>query len=371
MKIFNITDRRLLLTMLILHLLILPSKAQDLTLNGKLTDRVTRDAIPYASIGINNTPYGTATDEAGNFQLRIKTEYTRGWLTVSSIGYNSASFSIDSLSKVDNIALTLKPGTVLLNAVEVNAKPIDPVELINMALDSIQVNYRQNGFNLIFYSVIDCNSALLNQQFKIESVINGYYEGYSSIAKKRFEILSKRSEGENPLKVSGYTFWPTIELHRADLIADPAATGIFNKKNLKNFDFEYKGLTVFDADTVYKIVYSAPNPSFKITGYRIPRSFYKGVVYITTNTAAVVKHEIETDQFSYTIIYRKFGDEYFPYLVRGLRLQTGAGVMADISNLVRLLYIELDQLNKLEYKTNEFDNLATLPEDESFWMNKK
>ncbi|GCC52812.1 hypothetical protein SanaruYs_30510 [Chryseotalea sanaruensis] len=354
----------------IYFLTIIPTIAQDISINGKLIDKTTKDPIPYASIGISNTSYGTATDEAGIFHLKIKSDYKGGSLAISSIGYNTARFSIDSLSSLNNIVLTLMPSAILLNAIEVNAKPVNPLDVIQMSLDSINVNYRQNGFNLIFYSVMNCKSTVLNQHYKIESIINGYYDGYSSVAKKRFEIISKKSEGDNPLAVSEYPFWPTLELHRADLIADPAATGIFNKKNLDKFDFEYKGITVFDADTVYKILYNAPKPSFKITGYRVPRKFYKGTVYITTNTLAIVKHEIETNEFSYTIIYRKFGNEYFPYLVRGLRTQTGSGVMANITNLVRLLFIELDQINKLDYKTNEFNNLASLPEDESFWMDR-
>ncbi|MCZ8215625.1 MAG: carboxypeptidase-like regulatory domain-containing protein [Cyclobacteriaceae bacterium] len=345
--------------------------SQDLVIKGKLIDSTTHEPIPYASIGIQNSLYGTATDEAGIFHLKVKHADRDGILKISSVGYNSAFFSIDSLSKVGEVVLHSVPGSVVLHAVEVTTKPINPTEIIKMALDSIVTNYRQENFNLIFYSVLDCKSILLNTHYKIESIINGYYDGYSSVAKKRFEIVRKRSFGENPLKVADYPFWPTLELHRADLIADPALTGIFNKRNLDQFSFQYQGVTTFDMDTVYKISYHAPNPTAKLTGYATKRKFYKGIVYITTRNAAIVKHEIETDQFYNIIIYRKFGNEYFPYLLRGVRTQTGTGSMTNITNLIRLLYIELDQINKLDYKTNEFDNLSSLPEDNSFDIDKQ
>lgn len=359
----------LIITTYIILILINTGTAQQSSfhINGLIRDWETKEAIPYANVSITNTTRGTAADKNGEFNLLINRSDLKESLKISSIGFLSKALPIDSLNGNTKILIELKSDIKLLNAVQINQNRISPVEIIKSALDSIGRNYETKAFNLEFYSEMNAQNTLTNQRYKVESLILGYYEGYASNADKKFEILKKRASGDNPLKTTNYPFWPTLEVHRADLIADPLKTGILNAKNLDKFLYNYLGLRTYETDTVYHIEYYAPKPSQKITGYGIVPKTYRGSIFITTITNAIVKHEIETDQFSYSIIYKKYDEHYFPYLISGQRRLGGENIFSTVNNLVRLTNIELINTKIIDYKTNEFDNLSELPDDKEFW----
>ena len=274
---------------------------------------------------------------------------------------------IDSLKPKTPVVIELKSAIKVLNEILIRQSPINSIDIIKLAIDSIGKNYKAEAFNLEFYSEITAESLLTNQKFKVESIILGYYNGYASNDDKKFEIVKKRALGDNPLKVSDYPFWPTLEMHRADLITDPNRTGILNEKNLEKFEFKYLGTQTYDTDTVYHIEYFAPKPTQKITGYGIVPKTYKGSIFITTTTNAIVKHEIETDQFSYSIIYKMVDGHYYPYLLSGERRLVGENIFSTVYNIVRLTNIVLTNIKVIDYRTNEFQNLSELPDDKEFW----
>jgi hypothetical protein len=361
--------KRLLVTTCIVLNLIFPGIAQqnDLYITGQILDRETKEVIPYASISITNTTRGTAANKNGEFGLLIKNSELKESIKISSIGFKSRVLLLDSLKARLPVRIELTADIKVLNEVTINQSRINPVEIIKSAIDSVGKNYKMDAFNLEFYSQMIADNSLTNQNFKVESIILGYYMGYANSVDKKFEIVKKRAFGDNPLKASDYPFWPTLEIHRADLIASPDKTGILNEKNLDKFEFNYLGTLTYDNDTVYHIDYFAPKPSQKITGYGIVPKTYKGSIFITTTTHAIVKHEIVTDQFSYTIIYKYHEGDYFPYLISGERRLGGENLFSTVYNMVRLTNIELTNIKVIDYKTNEFQNLSDLPDDTEFW----
>jgi hypothetical protein len=343
--------------------------AQQSTINlhGLIRDQATQEPIPYASISIINSTRGTAANAKGEFDLMIKQSDAGASLKISSIGFLSRTIALDSIQNTASFVIELQADIKLLKEIEVSQSRINPVEIIKAAIDSAGKNYRNEPFNLEFYSEISATNILTHQAFKVESIIVGYYQGYATAIDKRFEIVKKRASGDNPLQATDYPFWPTLEIHRADLIADPSKTGILNEKNIDKFEYNYAGVVMYDEDTLYQIEYVAPKPTQKITGYGVVPKVYKGTIYITTSSNAIVKHEIETDQFSYSIIYKKIKSNYFPYILRGERRLMGENLFSTVSNIVRLTNIELDNVKVIDYKTNEFQNLSQLPDDKEYW----
>jgi hypothetical protein len=336
-------------------------------LQGIIRDRETKEPIPYASISIINSTRGTAANARGEFSLMIRSADRKDSIKISSIGFTSVVMALDRINPEETWMVELPPDIKLLQEIEINQKPMDPVEIIKSAIDSIRKNYRNEPFNLEFYSEMQATNALTNQEFTVESIITGYYPGYSNHVDKRFEIIKKRARGDNPLDVIDYPFWPTLEIHRADLIADPHKTGILNEKYITKFQYTYRGILTYDSDTLYHIDYVLPKPTEKITGYGIVPKVYRGSIYITTESNAIVKHEIVTDQFLYSIVYRKNEGYYFPYIIRGERILKGENMFTGVYNIVRLISMELNQVKVIDYQTNEFYNLSRLPDDQDYW----
>lgn len=97
------------------------SLAQPGIIKGKVSDRETRKPLPFASVYINYTTYGTTTDTDGSYLLdHLPTGEQE--LVVSFIGYRSYHAKInvnDSIPTVLNI--TLQPETTQLHEVQVNS----------------------------------------------------------------------------------------------------------------------------------------------------------------------------------------------------------------------------------------------------------
>lgn len=343
------------------------AQVNNFHIHGIIRDQATKEPIPFANISISNSTRGTAANAEGIFDIVLKPSDLSESIKISSIGFISKTVLLDSIRNSNPFILELQPDIKVLNEIEVHQNPINPVEIIKAAIDSVNNNYRTEPFNLEFYSVMMATNVVTNQEFKVESIILGYYPGYANKVDKKFEILKKRAQGDNPLKAMDYPFWPTLEIHRADLIADPYKTGILNEKYLDKFEYNYLGVLTYDTDTLYHIEYSAPKPTEKITGYGVVPKMYKGAIYISTSSNAIVRHDIDTDQFSYSIIYTKRDDHYFPYFISGERRLKGENMFSKVYNVVRLINMELVNVNVIDYKTNEFQNLSQLPDDTDYW----
>jgi hypothetical protein len=359
--------RLLILTVFIIQSLGAFAQDKDLLFHGTIRDIESKAPIPFASISITNTTRGSAADESGNFKLLVKAEDLKYELKVSSIGYLTKSYKISSLDPV-TLNLELQSDVKLLSEITIAENAINPIEVVKGAIDSLFVNYRIEPFNMNFYSTLTASNAVTGEQFKVESIVFGYCKGYGTNSEKNFEILKRRTEGNNFLKALDYPFWPTLEIHRADVISDPFKTGILNVDNLDKFTFSYSGVSVYELDTVYQIDYYAPKPTKKITGYGVVPEVYKGTIFITVASHAIVRHDIETDQFQHSIIYKKIGDKYFPYLINGKRKLKGANAFININNSIILTSIALDEVQVIERNTNEFRNIMEVPEDVEYWQ---
>ena len=341
-------------------------------IKGTLIDNVTKTGIGFASIGITNTTLGTAANEKGEFTLRIEDQYKSEQIKISCIGYITQTVKIDSLLLVnkDSITIKLMPDVALLDEIVLQAAPIDPAEIIKLTLSSLDKNYMQSPFNIELFSIINANDSVSGETFKVESIVNGYYEGYKPKGKKKFEIAHKRTTGNNPLKTINYGYWPSFEIHAADLLTTEYRKGIFNLDNLHKFKLKYAGVSIYENDTVYNIEYYAPKPTAKITGYGTVPKTYKGNIYITTSTNAVVRHEIETESFKYHVIYNKLGDKYFPYYFSGLRVNdfklSGGKRKFKTFNTLVVTKVDLQNVKVIDENANESD-INKVPYDEKYW----
>lgn len=91
-------------------------------LSGTIVDQETKQAIPGASINIKNTVLGTATNNDGKFELKIKASFPFT-LVITSLGFKSQEFLVKNTESTLNIALVTQ--TQLGQEVVVTASRLD------------------------------------------------------------------------------------------------------------------------------------------------------------------------------------------------------------------------------------------------------
>ena len=80
---------------------------QYLLLNGKVMDKKTRQPVPYAHIGIPEKGIGTTSGFDGKFELKVPVEYQNTTMTVSCMGYETASQSVQRFKEGSTIQLDM------------------------------------------------------------------------------------------------------------------------------------------------------------------------------------------------------------------------------------------------------------------------
>jgi outer membrane receptor protein involved in Fe transport len=112
------TSTRTLFVFLLIFLISNRSSAQAVTVSGKISNEDSKDAIPAASILLKGGTSGTFTDSHGNFKFTVNHAFPFT-LVISSIGYESKEFVVESVSSA--IEIELKPSSVIGTEVVVSA----------------------------------------------------------------------------------------------------------------------------------------------------------------------------------------------------------------------------------------------------------
>ena len=93
----------------------------QITISGKITDKVTNEGIPFASIGIKGKSIGTLSNEHGVFTLLIKEVIDMDSLNITAIGYRSQRFVMKEAKSFNNQPIQLPQSSVNLS--EIVVKP--------------------------------------------------------------------------------------------------------------------------------------------------------------------------------------------------------------------------------------------------------
>ncbi len=132
---------------LLILLLALPCLSQSQTLNGRIVDGQTGEAVPFATVvtGVNK---GTISNEEGYFYLDTS-GLTAAGIKISCMGYETLEIPADSLDSLD--VLRLNPAAIRLNEVRVGERIPEAEEIIRKVNENIPVNYYTDERNYTFF----------------------------------------------------------------------------------------------------------------------------------------------------------------------------------------------------------------------------
>jgi len=94
--------------------------SQNIRLTGTLKDEESGEAIIYASVFVNGTPYGTTTNEYGFFSMVLPMDSFK--LSISCMGYEEKTMSFVSSTNKSNVEIKLKKHAQQLSEVNVKRK---------------------------------------------------------------------------------------------------------------------------------------------------------------------------------------------------------------------------------------------------------
>src|SRR5437868_2058968 len=82
------------------------AEGQKITITAKVTDAETGESLGYASVSLKGKPIGTVTNDQGDFDFHIPSDFRNDIFLVSMLGYES--YEAPAWTLLDNKEQTIK-----------------------------------------------------------------------------------------------------------------------------------------------------------------------------------------------------------------------------------------------------------------------
>ena len=227
------------------------------TVSGTITDDK-KHPIPYATVFVKELNFGTATNEAGRYEIQLSQgDYT---LTFQSLGYESQTRKIQMNSSNQQVSMVLKERVYILKEVVVSGGKEDPAYAImrkvisfapiyNRQIKSSETEVYLRG-SLMVNKISKLTKWIAKDQLKkskleegktyLEESVNEVYYTYPNTIKQVVKSLHStipldtKDQGKNVINIgSGSVYDPN---YFSQNVRSPLAPGAFNF-----YQFRYEG----------------------------------------------------------------------------------------------------------------------------------
>lgn len=106
-------------------------------IQGKVSDLVTREPLSYVSVSVKGHPYGTITNQDGEYIFKIPEPYWQDSVMFSFVGYNSGTYAHQQL--LENGSVQLRSISIRIREVRVRAVSVE--EILEGIRENITKNY--------------------------------------------------------------------------------------------------------------------------------------------------------------------------------------------------------------------------------------
>ncbi|MCY1636171.1 carboxypeptidase-like regulatory domain-containing protein [Marinifilum sp. D737] len=264
-------------------------------LTGIVKDLNSKEALPYASIGIRGKHVGTITNQDGEFSLSISSENLNDTLVFSYVGYQNNEIVVANLKK-NQIEVELKEDFISLQ--EVIIRNNDPLALVHAAVNNIHKNYPQKSTNLTsFYR----ESVMKNNKYMIylESVLDIYKSSYShQDALERVKVFKSR-------KIYDVTRLDTISFRlkggiqgclQLDIVKN--LPEFLNEEYTHLYNYRLLDISTYNNRSVYIIEFK-PRP-------KLSEPMLEGKLFIETNNLAIIRAEFGFEKYRMNELKNRF-----------------------------------------------------------------
>lgn len=359
--------------------------AQPKTIKGRIVDAASQEGIAYASIGIEGTHYGTASDDDGFFDLKIPDGFLEGKLFVSAIGYHQLTLTISELLGTEFARVPLQEQTYRIEGIDVHAQSRVLFRIVRTAARQIPQNYLPGPLGIAFYYQEDTRSAdssLFNREAIVELFDKSGYSNPSitdAYQNRNYRFTQVRKDFESRSFLTGQTGFDEL------LEMDPVrlSNTIMNEELLNDYDLSLEASSVFEGDSVWIISYRTTEPGLAYSGDYYATQM-EGRIYILMKNYAVIRNECQLEasknnsqnrslftgtneqqqvNYHYTSIYKEANGKYaLSYLDCDKSWFNPEGKKITLSRRASVLDL---QLNPVEIKGRDY--FENTPYVESFW----
>jgi len=365
--------------------------AQQYSVNGKVADKQTGEALAFANVRVLNSTQGTSTNKQGSFELKLKKgNYL---LSVSFLGYHTDTIKIEVNKNLANVDFNLNPTNVNLPEVTVLPGVNPALEVIRKAIEAKNIrNKKINCYQFEAYTKgvvrtpddlrLSGNNASMglsnitdSTKLKITGVLENHSKGFSKKPNKYKDFVIARKQSANfPSSVNILTGGRFIQNFYDDKInfMNGPLTGPLANDALDYYYYYIEDTLAIDNINVFKISVTPDDksdPGFVGKLYIADGTFDLLKVELginrAANTGGLIDSVIVVQQFS------PFGDGIYMPVDYRMALTITILKIARIAFEMNTILYSYEINNNIDDKVFEDAILTVLPEadkkDSVYW----
>ncbi len=296
-------------------------------IHGTITDSDYNQPVPFTSVGLLNSLYGTSSDSAGYFEINLPSIEYIDTLVISHVAFERIKIPLSLINPANDITVKLKPKVEVLPEIIISSNISSVDAIIRKAIERIQENYIYDPFTRMFFYSTKRLDTVKNIPYLLEWTGKQYYKkGYafeSQYGSKnwfksinaRIGIVDEDNNSVSQFKRAGLNWqhYGGFSLH--DYVKY-RKYNFLSKKRLKYYTFQLSGVINMNEEYIYKIDFICNKPSFR-TALQYASSKFYGSVYINSKDYAIMKIEtlaiMNKDRMSDEI--KKYGEDY-TYIIK-------------------------------------------------------
>lgn len=299
--------------------------SQYTSISGYVMDSITRQPVPYASIGVKGGFRGTASNTDGAFDLILDCPDTCS-VTIATLGYYSKTLAPAQL----NDTIWLKPATKMLKEVVILSEDVNAYKVVKKAIKSIKKNYITDPFVIKGFYRHYCRDSTEYTRL-IEAAIDLYqpkgykrpiyrdtvFKGQLKLVQTR-RLFKRRDNGFHPPIAIKSTL--SDDLVGANGVGYPffletsLAKSLILPSDLLNdgYEFTLNKITYLDGAEVYEIDFNRTQYNDNVA----PEPVHKGKIFVSREDFAIIRYEYKFLEKSkilngYTnVTYKRFQEKY-------------------------------------------------------------
>ncbi len=212
--------------------------SQKITISGKALDKETKEALPFASVGILGKSIGTITNLQGEFDFHLPGELRNNIFAIHMLGYKSYEVPVWSLL-TDTVTILMEKSTVILQEVIISDS-LSGGDILHIALTKIDNNYPNEPFMMEgFYR--DLKKVANTYVSLLEAAVKLYDEDYKE-PRNKFK-LRERVALKEVRRSLGYSSKFTSFFDQGNLLEDLLLLNCIRYRHIPEEDGFLKQLT--------------------------------------------------------------------------------------------------------------------------------
>ncbi|MEX2371725.1 MAG: carboxypeptidase-like regulatory domain-containing protein [Bacteroidales bacterium] len=255
-----------------------------LSVGGSIIDQQSGKPLPFATIAVMGTYYGTVSNTDGSFMLRIPDTIRQPILVSSYIGYKNRYIPV-SFDSEDQVEISMHKTIISLQEVIIRYQ--DPVSLLTASIGRFHENYMNEPAGMQAYyreRVRKDDKSMIFSEAVVEIAKAPYN---NPLANERTRLLKGRkiTNIENQDTVVFKIRSGLITMLQLDIIRNPP--GFLLPDFPAVYDFQYSDVVSFKDKLVYVI-------SFK-QKENVDETLFRGELYIDRESLAIIAADFEYD----------------------------------------------------------------------------